>query len=118
MNRISRLLHKMNFLARQRRAVKYSYKYVISKRAAGAWTAINFVLCLALWLVSCGRFYLQGPPLRVLEGLCQGLALTSPQDGYPLYYALSWSPLDPILTVSLFQAALLVASFALLWLCV
>lgn len=90
---------------------------MISKRAAGAWTAINFVLCLALWLVSCGRFYLQGPPLRVLEGLCQGLALTSPQDGYPLYYALSWSPLDPILTVSLFQAALLVASFALLWLC-
>jgi len=34
MNRISRLLHKMNFLARQRRAVKYSHKYVISKRAA------------------------------------------------------------------------------------
>ena len=30
MNRISRLLHKMNFLARQRRAVKYSHKYVIT----------------------------------------------------------------------------------------
>ena len=30
MNRISRLLHKMNFLDRQRRAVKYSRKYVIS----------------------------------------------------------------------------------------
>ena len=30
MNRISHLLHKMNFLVRQRRAVKYSRKYVIS----------------------------------------------------------------------------------------
>ena len=30
MNRISRLLHKMNFLARQRRAVKYSHRYVIT----------------------------------------------------------------------------------------
>ena len=30
MNRISRLLHKMNLLARQRRAVKYTSKYVIT----------------------------------------------------------------------------------------
>ena len=34
MNRISRLLHKMNFLARQRKAVKYSHKYVVTLKAA------------------------------------------------------------------------------------
>ena len=33
MNRVSRLLHKIHFLARQRRAVKYSYKYVITAQA-------------------------------------------------------------------------------------
>ena len=32
MNRITRLLHKINFLARQRRAVNFSHKYVISDR--------------------------------------------------------------------------------------
>ena len=32
MNRISRLLHKMNFLTRQRLAVKYSNKYIISDK--------------------------------------------------------------------------------------
>ena len=32
MNRISRLLHKMNLLSRQRRAVKYSHKYVVTEK--------------------------------------------------------------------------------------
>ena len=32
MNRISRLLHKMNFLSRQQLAVNYSRKYVISSQ--------------------------------------------------------------------------------------
>ena len=32
MNRISSLLHKMNFLARQRLAVRYSHRYVISDK--------------------------------------------------------------------------------------
>jgi len=32
MNRVTRLLHKDNFLARQRRAINYSHKYVISDK--------------------------------------------------------------------------------------
>ena len=32
MNRVSRLLHKMNFLHRQRLAVNYSRKYTISSQ--------------------------------------------------------------------------------------
>ena len=32
MNRITRLIHKMMFLARQRRAIKYGHKYVISDK--------------------------------------------------------------------------------------
>ena len=32
MNRISALLHKMNFFARQRRAVKYTHKFVITAK--------------------------------------------------------------------------------------
>ena len=40
MNRISRLLHKINFLSRQRHALDYSHKYVITNRDLSRATAV------------------------------------------------------------------------------
>lgn len=87
---------------------------MISRRASIAWYVLAVLVGLVLWLESCGRTYLEGFPLEVLEKLCAVRGLT-PVEGSALYRVLAVFPLDSALVVSLFCALTMTAAYALVW---
>lgn len=88
---------------------------MIGRRATIAWYSLAALIGLVLWVECCGRIYVEGFPLEVLEELCAVRGLT-PVEGSALYRILALSPLDGALTVSLFCGLVMVAAYALLWL--
>lgn len=87
---------------------------MISRVATFAWYALAVLVGLVLWVETCGRTYVEGLPLEVLEGLAGAKSLISaPQD--PFYLLLSRSPMDAVFTVGLFCGLTMLGAYALIW---